>query len=346
VNRVLVCCLCLAAVAEAYGDDEYFSLTPEFETAVRGQSPDYGGTPFYNPFAPVAPQDPFLTPGMPYQPTQPMQPGPPVFSPSFGVNWAQPYRTGWTPRMDMAYLPSSHTSPDVGNFSIFELDTELVHVEPLNPDLLFTVAPQFSYRNWDATSTFNDNLFHFGLGLQLATPVTAPVGFQLTFDPSVNTDFDSNITRDAFNLDANGTLFFRVNTQLTVVLGAGYLDRVKNIVIPYAGVVYTPDELWEFRLLFPQGRISRYVGHFVDAENWMYLAWEYHVESYEVNLPSFGQNQIQMEDYRVTVGLRSDHPQFTKYIEAGYVFGRNVDFRTGPGFDISDGFIVRGGIRF
>lgn len=344
--RVLVCCLCLAAAAVAQGADEYFSLAEDFETAMRGQSPDAGLAPFYNPFGPTAPQDPFLNPGMPVQAAPP---GPPMFSPSFGPNWGVPYRVGWTPRLDMAYLPSSNTgNPAVGDLSIFELDSELVHVAPLNPDLLFTVAPQFNYRNWSANSAFSDNLYRFGLAMQLATPLTAPVGYQVTFNPSVNTDFGSDLNRDAVNLDANATGFFRVNQMLSVILGVGYLDRVHDIILPYAGIVYAPDNLWEFRLLFPQGRISRYVGHFLDAENWLYLAWEYHVESYEVNMPvALGQNQVQMEDYRLTLGLRSDHPTFTKYIEAGWVFGRNVDFKnTVPGFNISDGFMVRGGIRF
>jgi hypothetical protein len=340
-------------LTRAQAAEQFFHLQNGFEAALRGQSPDGSepplpngfspGTGIYNPFSPppAAPQDPFMAPPLDIAP---LVCGPTCICPA---TFLQPYRYGWTPRIDLGYLPSSHTGPNVGNFSDFELDSELVFAAPVGPDLVFTFASQFNYRHWDATAAFTKDLFRFGYKFQLSTPAPAPWGYQITFNPSLNTDFGAELASESVNLDANGSIYYRLDPVWTFVLGVGYLDRVHDIVVPHAGVVITPDDLWEFRLLFPQGQISRFVGNFWWGSHWLYVGWEFHVESYQVRFPGNSREQVQLEDYRLTLGLRSDHPGFTKYIEAGYIFGRNVDFKRAlPGFDISDGFMVRGGIRF
>ncbi len=346
--------LCALRIAAAHGAEGFFQLRPEFDAALRAQSPDEGGpslpngfspgTGLYNPFRPSpepAPEGPFLSPPMSGVT------GTVPWGPQYGRIGPIPYRFGWTPRLDYGYLPSAHTNPDVGGFTAYELDTEFVFTAPVGPDLIFTMAPQFSYHNWDTGSSFSKDLFRFGMNLQLATPGAAPWGYQIAFNPSVNTDFGGPLASEAVNLDSSGMMFFRLNPQWQIVLGAGYLDRVNDIIIPYGGVVYTPDDNWEFRLLFPQGRISRYIGDFLWGSHWLYLGWEYHVESYQITTATTSRNQIQMDDYRLTLGIRSDHPGFTKFIEAGYVFGRDIDFkRAVRGFEITDGFLIRGGIRF
>ena len=50
-----------------------------------------------------------------------------------------------------------------------------------------------------------------------------------------------------------------------------------------------------------------------------------------------------MEDWRVMAGLRNSSPYVSGFIEAGWVFGRNIELRSGPSFDPASGFI---GIRF
>jgi len=350
--------LCFYALAGLFGNPasagDVFRWRDDFDTALRAQSPDdatfapplnapsSNGT--YNPFAPppTTIQDPFLSSPEMYQPGPP-----PPLAPLYGMTGPQPYRFGWTPKFDLAYLPSSDTSPDVGNFAAIEWDSKWVYTAPILSDHIFTATPEFGYRNWRASNTFNDDFYRFGLNLQLARPVHGSLGYQIAFNPSLNSDLQSSLGSESVNLDFNGMVFYQLDPVWMLVLGAGYLDRVDDIVIPYAGVVITPNDLWEFRLLFPQGRISRYIGNFWWGSHWLYLAWEYNVQSFQVNTPTDSQNQIQMEDYRLTFGMRSDHPGFSKYIEAGYVFGRNVDYRRNlPGFDISDGFMVRAGIRF
>jgi hypothetical protein len=342
---------------------DIFRWHEEFDVALRGQSPDAPAISppmtspppgSYDPFnsSPggipsssfsTTPMDPFMSGPEFYQPGPP-----PPMVPLSGPTGPQPYHMGFLSKFDFAYLPSAHTSPNVGNFSAAELDTEYVFTGALDIGLIYSLAGQFDYQNWRATNSFNHDLYRYGMNLQVGTPAgSGPFGFQAAFNPSLNTDWYSSLSASAVNYDANAMVFYQMDPIWLFVVGVGYLDRVDDIFLPYAGVVITPNDLWEFRLLYPQGRISRYLGEFWWGVHWLYLAWEYHVDSFQVDIPNNSQGQIQMEDYRLTLGMRSDHPGFTKYIEAGWVFGRNVEYRnTLPGFDISDGFIVRGGIRF
>ncbi len=58
-------------------------------------------------------------------------------------------------------------------------------------------------------------------------------------------------------------------------------------------------------------------------------------------------DQIEIRDYRAVIGLRSENDYLSTFIESGIVFDRHVNFsQTTPGFNISNGFIIRGGFRF
>jgi len=149
------------------------------------------------------------------------------------------------------------------------------------------------------------------------------------------------------NLDGNAMLFYRASPQWMFVLGVGYWDRVDKIILPYAGAVWNPNDQWELRLLFPKTRISYFLGTVNDGAHWLYASGEYHVESYQISQPGISGQQVQFQDWRIAVGLRSDHTTYDKFVEVGYVFGRNVDFlKTTPGFSINDTFMLRAGVKF
>jgi hypothetical protein len=171
---------------------------------------------------------------------------------------------------------------------------------------------------------------------------------QLDFNPSINSDFSSALNHDAVQLDANAMLFYRTSPQLMLVAGAGYWERVENIVLPYAGVVWNPNDLWEFRLLFPKTRISYFLGNIGNAAHWIYATGEYHVESYQITMPGVADSEkVQLSDYRIGLGLRSDHGWYDKSVEVGYVLGRQVEFlKHTPSFDINDTYMIRFAVRF
>jgi hypothetical protein len=214
----------------------------------------------------------------------------------------------------------------------------------------FGIAPQFNYRAWNGPGFphLPPSVYRLGLDLALESAGNAPVAFEFGFNPSVDSDFKKGLSSDAWQFDARAMMIFQTIPRWQVVLGAGYWDRVDDLVVPFAGVVWIPNDLWEFRILWPESRISLFLGNsWWGKATWLYARGEYHVEAYEYRQAYTGiRDQIQLSDYRILMGLRSEAGFWSGFIEAGWVLKRNTDFKQMGGFDISDGFIARMGLRF
>ena len=312
-----------------------------------------GGTvvqPFGDPNYPSAiTQDPWL--GGAVQPAAPMAP-----TYGYGVFGPQPTRVGWETRIDVGWIPKASTSsPEIGDMEVLEVDLEAEYSNPTLAGWVFSTTPQFNYRSiqgpqGDPTRDLPGSLYRFGLDLALQT--TSPHGctFEFGFTPGIATDFAHSIGSDAIQLDGRAVAYWRTSQQWMWVLGATYWDRVDDIVLPYAGGVWTPNDRWEFRLIFPKPRISLFLGTPNGVPTWMYAEAEYNVESYEIGIdPMLGDDttKVQFNDIRVVGGFRWEAGWITTFIEGGYVFERQVDYAApGAAFDVDDQFIGRIGFRY
>ena len=356
---------------------------------IRGQSPApqladvgrAGGTPpqtYVQPGAPTPVPNPvvpsFSSPtfSAPYEEAQPTQPAPSYVAPlqqpfttvpppgasTWGANGAQPYRLGYSLWGDVGWLPARSTNLllDDKKFEVFELNLGLNHTIPTwwSP-WLFSLEHQFGYRSWNgpATVSLPGSVYRVGWDMRFETPLNsqfAPFAMTLAFNPSLNSDFDHKLGRQAINFDGRGILFWQPDPHFMVGVGAQFWDRVTDRVIPYAGFVWLPDDRWEFRIMWPQSRIQYYCGNHMGEDVWLYASSEYHIESYQISTASVasGRDQIELEDYRIMIGMRKSNPIVSGFIEGGWVFGRKVDFRSDSvnDFGISSGFIGRIGLKF
>ena len=351
-------------LADGMRDDEPIrpSFPPTFSQPARSAP--------VNP-TPAAPSNPTPTFSQPYEEPLPNQtpafvmPSPQPFSTApppgvstWGANGAQPYRLGYSLWGDMGWLPGRPTNLllDDSDFEVFELNLGLNHTIPTwwSP-WLFSLDHQFNYRSWSGPSTVDlpGGVYRLGWDLRFETPLNsqfAPFAMTLAFNPSINSDFDQHPGREAFNFDGRGILFWQPDPHFMVGVGAQFWDRVDDRVIPYAGFVWLPDDRWEFRIMWPQSRIQYYCGNYMGEDVWLYASSEYHIESYQIGTTSVaaGTDQIELEDYRVMLGMRKSNPIMSGFIEGGWVFGRKVDFRSDSinDFRFSSGFIGRIGVKF
>ena len=300
-----------------------------------------------------------VNPGLPAPITQdPFVGGvaPPAALPQgYGVFGPQPQRFGWSPRFDVEWIPSSDTSsPDVGDVEIFGVDANWEYRTPTGTGAVWAVTPQFNYRSvqgpdqGDASRDLPGSLFRFGLDMALQS--TAPGGctFEFGFTPAIATDLNESLESDSFQFDGRAVAYIPVSPQWQWVVGMTYWDRVDDILLPYGGAIWTPNDLWEFRILFPKSRASVFLGTPNGVPMWLYVDAEYHVESYQVGLPGgLDDAKVQFEDWRVLGGFRWEAGWVTSFIEGGYVFDRNVEYTSpGTGYDIDGQFIGRLGFRF
>lgn len=317
----------------------YGQPVPSYGQPMQGYP---GGVPMTN--------DPWLS-GNPYSPVYPAQPMGPTYT--FGVNGPAPVQYGMTERIDFTYMPSSGTSPNVGDLEIFAFDFEKTFSHQIGGNWTLGLVPHLGIRSWDGptnggTSSLPGSGYSFGLGVNLMSPVVNNWSFEVGIDPTLAWDFNSSLSSKGVLIDAHAVAFWQASPQWMVALGVAYWDRVDDIILPYAGVVYRPNDLWEFRLLFPKPRISYFLGTPNGVATWVYVEAEYHVEAYQVDtFPVGAQDRVQIEDWRVVGGMRFEAGWLTTFIEAGYVFDRKVDFdRVGTDFDVDGGFIGRVGLRF
>jgi hypothetical protein len=276
-----------------------------------------------------------------------------------GATGAQPYRFGSQWKIDIGYLPKERTNSSagrLGHLSIFEINTELRHTIPTRSQYIWSFAPQFNVRAYNSnppagTTRFPSDTYRFGADIQLTSPSFGGYKMELGFTPSFNTDFEQNMTSDSWSWDGRGALFFRSSPQYELVLGAMYWDRVDDKILPWAGWVYSPSDCVEIRAVFPKPEISWSIGTPWGIAQRVYVAGEYHIEAYqvEVNQPGLATDRMELEDWRVVMGIRSKTLGYASFLEAGWVFGREVEYlraTTPAAFDISSGFIARFGMKF
>jgi len=324
-----------------------------------------GGAPLSSPYG-VTPQpyysdpmtaDPWLgggTPAPAYGATPYGGTNTPQSFYTYGMNGPQPYRYGMQERVNISYLPGSGTSPSRGDFEIFEVDFEKSMVTPLWGNWVFTASPQVNYRAWAGPNgnagpaNLPGSVYRFGMNFQLATPTVNGWSAELGFNPALATDFEASLDWDAAYFDGYGVAFWQWNQQWTWAIGALYWDRVDDIILPYAGVVYTPDQHWELRLVFPQPRITYFLGTPYGVATWVYVGAEYHVESYYIDLKFGGVDErMQYADWRVYGGMRWEAGQFVTFAEVGAAVARQVEFENvGADFDVDDGVFARVGLRW
>lgn len=380
MNASLVCLL--AAVAAPPQIDNWTTVykpSVDFSAAIRGQTPGFddeansGGPPAagwlpttfmaqpngeaVNPFqaAPLT-QDPFLgSPGL-AAPTRPY-PGGSAFGRIPSGCGPQPYRWGWTARHVFGYIPKVETQGNLGNFGVGEIDYELQYTTALPYAWVFSFTQQYNLRLWDgphsktpASIGLPGNVHRFGWDFEFSTPANNPWSIQLALNPSINSDFDRQTSSNAWNLDGRAIVFYRVSPYWMVAVGAAYWDRVNDRVIPNAGAIWTPDDRWEWRLVFPQPRVSYFLGNPWGLATWVYVSGEYHVEAYEVEVASFvpgpAKDKIELEDWRLLFGVRNSNNCVSSFLEAGFVFGRDVEFLRTPGFGVSTSLLLRGGVEY
>ena len=189
----------------------------------------------------------------------------------------------------MGILPDEgvHGGGASGKFGVFEANAALRYTTgwPGGSNWIFSWTPEFNYRSWSGPT--NPNLPRMCFALHPISnwrprqqSVEPPTGFHSRFRQR----FVATPSSDAFNYDVRGVVFLRTSPQLMFALGAAYWHRVDDILIPYAGIVWTPNDHWEFRLMFPKSRISYFLGNWWGASAWAYGGVEYNVEAYQINM--------------------------------------------------------------
>jgi hypothetical protein len=268
---------------------------------------------------------------------------------AYGSAGVQPYRLGWFSYDDFVLMPGARASVG-GNFQNLEWNTWLRHSRQLPGSLVFAWTAALNSKFWTGPTGINfpadgDQLLS---DFQLSSNWTGAWNWQIGMTPQIDSDFSRTLNSNAFMFDARAVALYRPSPEWTLAIGAAFWNRASDHLIPYGGVIWAPNDRWEFRLLFPRSRISYYVGDFHGFETWGYVSGEYNLEAYQLDIqgPHISVRG-ELSDYRLLKGFNLQRGRWNFFWEGGAVFDRRVRFRGSVGdFGINEGLMFRTGITY
>lgn len=270
----------------------------------------------------------------------------------YGWQYAQdPFRLGVVKHDELVFLPAAATSGSAnGSMQITEFYSWLRLSELVRPNVLL---------NWTGNA---DGLYFSGpqapsipgqvgrLSLDMEAVFIGPgaTNTSIGFHPQLVTDNWEHLTDKALNFDGRIVNTYRYSPEWRLVYGVAFWDRVDVLVIPEVGVVWTPNDRWELRLLFPRSQFSYRIGEVGGGQMWLNSVLEYTVQSYQVGMENPRLiDRMQLQDWRFTTGVRQDFFDSSWTADVGVVFDRNVKF-DGPtqNFDVAPTALFRVGLWF
>ncbi len=160
--------------------------------------------------------------------------------------------------------------------------------------------------------------------------------------------FDSS---KAFRITGGGAGVYRSSDQWKWVLGAEYVNRASTQILPVAGFIYTPNDDAEYRLVFPEPRLSWRLP-WTDVpgsdERWVYVGGEFGGGAWAVRRTDGTDDRLDITDWRVFLGYeRKITGGLSRHVELGYVFSRKLEYQSnGDQIDLGNTLMVRGGLTY
>ena len=270
---------------------------------------------------------------------------------AYGAMGTTPYRLSWFSQRDFAFLPSSPADGVSGDFQVTELNSSLRYATVLNREMLFALTGEWNRSYWSGPTgvALAPRADQFKADFEWSSIDSGPWNWQLGVTPQINSDFERQLTKHAYMIDARLVFLNKLSPELTLALGVTYWNRVNDYILPYGGLVWAPDDRWEIRAMFPKSRISYYLGNGSDTDFWLYTSAEWNIDAYQVNLEDSSRikDRIEFRDIRFLLGVNAQRRKLSAFFEGGYITDRHVTFAgKTPDFTLGDNWMVRAGFAY
>lgn len=270
---------------------------------------------------------------------------------SDGTEKLSPFKSGFFQKLCLSAAWLGH-GDDPADLGITEIETSLTVALPAPiRDWPLFITPGFNMYWLADPGGIHDlppQLYTAYLDFTWAPQIIANHRLLLTVAPSLYTDFDAS-TSEAFRLTGKGIWVWDVvPDKLQVVAGVLYLNRDNIRLLPAGGLIWKPTPDFCFELIFPKPKLGARVNVGTGYEDWVYVTAEFGGNTWAIHRVGGVADKVTWIDYRAMVGYERRIDGGAGYrLEAGYVFGREVEYASGIGdFDPTPTFVIRGGITF
>lgn len=169
--------------------------------------------------------------------------------------------------------------------------------------------------------------------------------------PSVRSDFTTS--DNAFRLFGLGLVNWQCRDELSIGLGAVYLDRADLGVLPAVGLTWTPNPWWKIDLIMPRPQINRRLwkdGGF--AEGWAFagasLGGNTWAVTREAGLTAGESDELTLSGIRLFAGYEKFQTGNRGWkVETGYVFNRSLEYESDNiELDLADALFIEATWKF
>ena len=225
------------------------------------------------------------------------------------------------------------------------------------------ISPGFAvhYLEGPVTPDLPPRVFDTYVQFQHMRKLSPRWGMQLAVTPGVYSDFEQS-SDEAFRMSGHFGAMYNCTDRFDIVLGVAYLPYQTWRVMPFAGVVWRPNDDWKFQLTVPKPAIAKRVYWFSPRpqvvncgetcagpiSDWCYIAGELGGGSWAVRRMSGINDVITYQDLRMVLGFERENFEGLDYhVEIAYVFCRKYIYDTDtPDIKPGDTVMLRVGTKF
>jgi hypothetical protein len=170
----------------------------------------------------------------------------------------------------------------------------------------------------------------------------------LAVTPGWYGDFEVDVN-DTFRFTGKAILRYDwLPERLQLVLGVLYLDRLNTKVLPVGGIIWKPNDDLSFDLVFPQSKIAQRISCGMGFENWLYVSAGFGGNTWTIQRAATDPDELNLVDWRLMLGWEHRRNGGAgARLEVGYVFSREIEFRSQPiVYELDDTAMLRGVLTF
>lgn len=181
-------------------------------------------------------------------------------------------------------------------------------------------------------------LFDFQIGWQSRKWTSDSFGYDFSTRVGAFSDFDGT-ARKGVRFPGHAVGYYRWSPKLDVALGVEVLDRDDITLLPVAGFILTPRNDLRLELVFPRPSIEVRI----TPSQSLYLAGEMGGGTWAIERAANTNDVVTYRDLRLLLGLsHRDGEGGQSGIELGYVFGRDLSYRSNVGdYQPGDTLLIR-----
>jgi hypothetical protein len=211
-------------------------------------------------------------------------------------------------------------------------------IEP-GTDFWVVDAPHFNL-----SSTLHDDYVEFRWLAKLTDIWAADI----MVTPGWHSDYHNPNSSQAFRVESHAVGVYTWSPTLKIALGVAYWDRLNTKFVPAGGIIWTPNPDCRFELMTPKPKIAFRIDCDPCYERWVYIAGEFGGGEWAIRQEGGVDNILDYTDYKIMLGI--EHKSLclgvNGFAEIGYVFGRQLQYQTGPDQNLPTTMMARLGLSY